>query len=352
MRIIIVGCGKVGTTIARHLSQEGNDITIIDRNPEVFDKVLETLDVMVVKGNGLSARTLSEAEVSGVDLVISVTSSDETNILCCLTAKKLGAEHTIARVRDPEYAVDLYRFRQDLGLDLIINPEQQSALEISRLLRFPNADNIETFVNGRVELISFIVRDTSPLKDHSVMQVFPRDKVHVIAALVERDNQVFIPHGNFVFAEGDRVRLIGSPNYVSGFFSYFGRRRSRVEEVTIIGGGIIAQYLIRELIKDKIQIKVVEIDYNRCTELSEAFPTCTIIHGDGADEDLLDAENIAETGAVVCLTSRDEENAVIALYAMSVGVPKSIVKITHINSNLVHKLGLTSVITPQTITAY
>ena len=352
MRIIIVGCGQVGVTIARYLSQEGNDIVIIDKHSDAFDKVVETLDVMVIKGNGLSARTLREASVHEADLIISVTGSDETNILCCLTARKLGVKYAIGRVRDPEYASDLNRFRHDLGLDLIINPEHQAALEISRLLRFPNADNIETFVRGSVEMVSFRLEDSSLLVGKSLIRAFPHDQVHVVVAVVERANEVIIPRGSFVLQAGDIIRIMGSPRDISGFFSYLGQERGKVASVMVVGGSLIARYLVEELQHEHIKFKIIDSDLDRCEELSEALPNCTIIHGDGTDEDLLDAEDIAAMGAVVCLTPSDEENVIIGLYAQSAGEAKAIIKVTHINSSLIRRLGFSSVVAPQTITAY
>jgi len=339
-------------TIAQHLSQENNDIVIIDKNDSAFERVTETLDVMVQRGNGLSSRVLSLAGVSETDLVIAVTHSDESNILCALTAKKLGAKHTIARVRDPDYASDLNSFRTDLGLDLIINPEYQAALEIARLLHFTSADNIDTFVSGRVELVSFHLSEGSSLIGKNLQQAFPRDMVDVLVATVERGNEAIIPHGTFTLQLNDVVRVMGSIASINRFFSYIGSPRSKVKQVMVVGGGIISQYLVRELLREKIAVKLIEIDRKRCEELNETLPGCTIIHGDGTDEDLLEDEDVAQTDAVISLTSRDEENVFIGLYALNLGAGKAIVRINNARSSLVRQLGLSSTVAPQSITAY
>ncbi len=351
MNIIIVGCGKVGFTIAQHLSNEKHDLVIIDKKADSFEKIIESIDVMTLKGNALNSKILTEANVKEADLIISVTNSDETNILCCITAKKLGAKHTIARVRDPEYAFDLYRFKNTLEIDMIINPEQQAALEISRLIRFPHAQEIETFAGGRVEMVSFVVGDGDFFDGKEVKKIFSKAKPSILLTTLKHDSKTSIPHGDTVLQSGDILRVIGKLSDLSEFLKKTGVYQEKVKDVMLIGGGKISYYLVSHLAKQHIKIKILEIDKNKCEFLNENLPDTMVIHGDGTDEEVLTSENISESGAVITLTDRDEENVVIALYAKACGVPKTIAKINHINLSLVKNINMGSVVCPKNITA-
>ncbi|GHU50183.1 potassium transporter peripheral membrane protein [Clostridia bacterium] len=352
MKIIVVGCGKGGYTIAKSLSEEGHDVVIIDKKNDVFDKVTESLDVMSLRGNALSANILLEAGAKQADLIVCVASNDETNILCAITAKRLGVKKSVARVRDPEYAVELMQFRKDFGLDMIINPEQQAAFEISRLLRFPTAQDIITFVSGRVEIIAFPLGADNLLANKVVSQIFAKIKMPVLLVSVEREDGVFIPHGDMTLLEGDLLRVAGRPDDIMDFFRYIGIFSERIRDVMIIGGGKITRYLCDYMHKYNAKIKIIEIDEEQCNELSENLPNALIIQGDGTDEAVLESENLEEMGAVVCLTDRDEENVVTALYAQQCGVGKLIIKVNHINIEIIKKLNLGSVICPKNLTCY
>jgi len=352
MNIIIVGCGKVGYTIAKYLSEEDNDIVMIDTKLDTFNKILESLDVMVLKGNGLSAKVLTEANVAEADMAVCVTSSDETNILCCMTAKRLGAKYVIARVRDPEYAVELDLLKEDLGLDMIINPEQQAALEIARLVRFPTASGIETFVGGRIESVAFRMTEENPLAHQTVLQSFAKRRPDVLLISVERKAEALVPHGDLTLLPDDMVRVMGRPAAVSEFFKEMGIVSGKVKDAMIIGGGKVTFYLGNILMDYNVRLKILEIDEGTCAHLSEEMPDAIVIQGDGTDEDVLKSENIGSAGVVICLTDRDEENLVVALYARQCGVTKTILKVNHISLDLVRGLGFDSVICPKNITAY
>lgn len=355
MRIIIVGCGKVGYTIAKNLSDEKNvDVTIIDNDPDAFDKAAERIDAILVKGNALSARTLNDANINGADLLVCVTDADEVNLLCCITAKHLGAKHTIARVRDPEVTLNINKLWRELGLDMIINPEMETALEISRLLRFPMADDIDVFVNNKVELVSFKVADAAKFfVGKSVAEVFSKRKLGVLCAIVERDDTAIIPHGELVFEDKDTIRILGRIDDVTSFFSMIGKNTQRIKDTVIMGGGRITYYLVNLLQRHggAPNIKIIEINKDKCEELSEAFPRCMVIHGDGTDEDILQSEALNTDGAILCLSSRDEDNTVVALYSLKHGMRKVVVKINHINPNMIKHLGLGSIVSPKVITS-
>ena len=328
LKIIIVGDGKVGFALAEHLSQEEHDVTVIDTNDDALRRASEALDVLCVKGNGASLSALREAEAGSADVVIAATSMDEINMVCSLAAKRLGAKYTIARVRNVEYAKELSLLKDALGIDLVINPENAAAVEISRLLRFPPASNLETFCRGRVELISFRVREEDFLVGKPLSaQSSQIQELPMLFCAVEREGEdVVIPDGSFVPRVGDRLYLIGQPTGLTAFFRLLGRHTPRSRNVFLVGGGRIAYYLAAILDRLGMRVKIVERSEERCRVLSEALPHATILCGDGTDQQLLEEENVAAADAFVALTDRDEDNLIISLYAMQQGIAKVVAK--------------------------
>ena len=331
MRIIIIGDGKVGYSLAETLSKEDNDVTIIDKNSDALKKASENLDVMCIRGNGVSTNILMQAGVKDVDLLIAATSSDEMNMVCCLTAKKLGAEHTIARIRDPEYANELSILKHDLGLDLVINPEQAAAGEIARLLRFPSAVNIESFAKGRVDLIEIKATEGIPIIGMKLKNISQKIASDILIGAVLRDGEVIIPNGDFEIEENDTLYIIGRPSSVFNFCKQIGKISQKIKNVMVVGGGRIAYYLVQYLKNTDMKVKMIEISKDRCVALSEMLPNTLIINGDGTDEDVLNSENLSDMNAFVSLTGRDEENLMAALLAKQSGVIKVIAKITRVN---------------------
>ncbi|MCL2134430.1 MAG: Trk system potassium transporter TrkA [Candidatus Bathyarchaeota archaeon] len=354
MRIIIVGCGKVGYTIAKILSsEEGIDVTVVDNKSDFFDNALESIDVKFLMGNGLNEKTLIEAGAKEADLIINVTDADEVNILCGIMAKHLGTKHTIARVRNPDCALEFNHLWRDLGIDMTINPEQQTAREISRLLRYQTVEGIDTFISGRIELISVKVSETSDFfVGKSVSQVFNK-KWEVFLAVVERENNMLIPKEDLVFEESDVLKILGRPSHIMNFLMHIGKRPKKSQEAIIIGGSVITHYLVELLNRHtvKTSIKIIEKDLEKCEVLSMTDHRCLVIHGDGTNEEVLVTENIDKADAVICLTDRDEENTVISLYALQMGVKKVVTKVNHINQIMIQNLGLSDIITPQNITS-
>ena len=353
LRIIIVGDGKTGFTLAEHLSKEEHDVTVIDTRDAALQKASDNLDVMTVKGSGTSISALEESDVSSADMLIAVTNSDEVNMICCLTGKRLGAKYTIARVRNFEYMAAQPLLRAGMGIDLLINPENNTAVEIARILRFPSAANIETFYRGRVELMSFRARE----EDFFVGQplsALPKKvrELPVLVCAVEREGEVIIPDGSFVPQVGDRLFLIGAPLGLHGFFKFMGRYAPSIKSVFIVGGGRISFYLATLLEKMNVKVTIIERSEERCLFLSEHLPHCLIIHGDGTDQELLESERMADYDAFVALTDRDEDNLIVSLYAMQKGLKKVVAKSNRQNyASIVHELGLESVLSPKLITA-
>lgn len=352
MKIIIVGCGKVGVTLAEQLNRENHDITLIDRNEETLRSIADSIDVMSVVGNGAIYQVQMEAGIADADLLIATTSSDELNMLCCLIAKKAGNCHTIARIRNPEYASEINYIREEMNLSMAINPELAAAREISRLLRFPSAIKIEPFARGRIELLKHKIEHNSVLHGMKVMEVAEKLKSNVLICAIERGEDVMIPDGNAVMQEGDKISFILPRTESSSFFRKAGIVNNAVKTAMFVGGGKLTYYLAKSLEDTKIKIKIIEQDEKRCRELSELLPSAMIIHGDGCDKQLLLEEGIRQTEAFASLTGFDEENILLSLYAASQSNAKLITKVNKIAfENVIDSLNVGSVISPKLVTA-
>ena len=353
MNIIVVGLGKVGLALAAQLAQEDHNITVVDQNLAVVKTTIENLDVIGVSGNCTTVRILSEAGAASAELVIAVTNNDEINLLCCLLAKKLGAQHTIARVRNPEYVDELKLIKDDLGLSMAVNPEREAANEAARLLRLPSAISADTFAKGRVELLTLTVRDESPIRDMAIRDIFQKLKNKVLICSVERDGDVTIPTGNFVLRAGDTVGVLASSAQAAAFFREVGLLSNAARRVMIVGGGLISYYLAAELLALKMRVTIVEQNEDTALHLAETLPGAVIIHGDGTDRDLLFSEGLSDMDALCCFTGIDEENVLLALYARrAVDGLKTITKVTRVTSEeLLKQLDVGSVIYPRYISA-
>ena len=349
MNIIIAGDGKVGSMLTQQLSTEGHDITVIDTNARVLEATVERYDVIGIHGNCASMDILSEAGVLDADLLIAATSEDEVNLLCCTTAHALNPKlHTIGRIRNPEYTEQIYRMRNVFGLSMVINPENQTASEIDRLLKFPGFLRRDTFAKGRTEIVELRVKAGSKLCNVRLMDLRTIVKCQVLVCAVLRDGTAIAPKGDFVLREGDRVFFTALSQNLSTLLKNLDIISRRVRNVTICGGGRISYYLASRLQKAGIHTRIFEKDYDRCQELCELLPNCDIIHGDISDQELLDSENLPATDALVTLTGMDEMNILVSLYAASQGVPQIITKVSHTaNRNIIDSLSLGSIVCPR-----
>ncbi|MGN0162723.1 MAG: Trk system potassium transporter TrkA [Candidatus Ornithomonoglobus sp.] len=354
LRIIIVGAGKVGATLADKLTAEGNDITIVDKNAERVNRLSTMYDIMGITGNGSSYGTLIEAGIENADLIIAVTDSDELNLLCCTLAKKVGNCASIARVRNPDYTDELSYLRDKLGITMILNPELEAAKEINRILHFPYALSVNAFARGSVDMIRFKIPVGSCLNGMQLLDFQGRDGFDVLVCVVERGNEVMIPNGQFRLVSGDIVSIIAPPRNAYRFFRKIKMSSRRVSSTIIIGGGKTSYYLAKYLCSSGISVKIIELSLSRCQELSELLPpNVVIVNGDGTDETLLLQEDIEQIGAVIPLTGIDEENILLSLYALRANPDvKVITKVNHINfSGVINALELGSIVYPRYMTA-
>ncbi len=352
MEIIIIGCGKVGLTLADQLVKENHNVVMVDTSSERLQSLSEEIDAIKLLGNGASISTQMEAGIETADILIAVTGSDEMNLLCCLIARKAGRCHTIARVRNPVYNNEINFIKEQLGISMIINPEMAAAGEISRILRFPSAIKIDRFAKGRVELLKFKIRPEFRLDGLSVMDVDSQLRCDVLISGVERGDEVAIPDGKFVLKDGDVVSIIASPRNSAEFFRKIGIQTNQVKNTLIVGGGTIAYYLAKQLSSMHIRVKIVEKDKKRCEALSELLEDTLIINGDGTDRRLLVEEGLQSAESFVTLTSLDEENLFLAMFAKEVSGAKLVTKVNRIAfDELIGKLDLGSVVYPKFITA-
>lgn len=352
MNIIIVGCGKVGQTLARQLNEEENNITVLDMDAAKVNDVVSRYDVNGVVGNGATHLKQLEAGIKNADLLIAVTGSDELNLLCCLIAKKTGNCQTIARVRNPEYSSEAPYLKEELGLAMVINPEAAAAAEIDRVLRFPSAIKIDTFAKGRVEMLKFRLPEGSPLINCAVKEIVSRFRCDVLVCTVERGDKAYIADGDLVFAENDIISIIASPKNANDFFGKIKYRINSVKDAMIVGGGEITYYLCERLHRAGITAKIIEKDKKRCEELCTLWPEIMVINGDAADQEILIEEGIENAGAFVALTNMDEENILLSLFARTMSKGKLVTKINRIEfDDVIKRLDLDSTIYPKNITS-
>lgn len=352
MKIIIVGCGKVGYAIAEQLNEEGHDITVIDTNGEKVEQAISTLDVQGIEGNGTTFNTLQEAGIKISDLLIAVTGKDEVNLLCCLIAKKASNCSTIARVRNPEYVSEMNYLREELGLSMVINPELTCARGISHLIEIPSALDFTTFAKGRANMIKLSIPEGSVIHDMTVIDFSKKINSKTLICAIEREREVIIPDGNTILRKNDKMYVIIPPSELHSLLSKIGIKAKPIKNVLIAGGSKVAYYLTKCLEEARIQVKIIEKDFKSCERLSELLPHTLVIHGDATDRQLLLEEGIDNMDAFVSLTNMDEENMVLSLFANKVSNAKIITKIDKVSfEEVINELPIGTIACPKNITA-
>ncbi len=352
MRIVIVGCGKVGSTLAMRLQEEGHELTIIDRSERVIEQIGNVVDVIGYVGNGAVYSVLESADVRNADLLLAVTATDEINLLTCLVANKLGVKHTIARVRNPEYAENATLFHEEFGVSMTINPERQLANEIARILRFPSATRVEMFARGRAEMVSCTLPEGAAPAGLKLYELPQKLGLKVLVCAVRRNDEVLIPSGGFELCAGDELYMTGAPKEVEKAFRKMGMWSNPIKNVLIAGGGKVSYYLAQALADRNFRLKIIERDPERAAELAESLPNAVVLLGDSSDHELLTEEGLAAADAFVALTGLDEGNILSALYAKRIGVNKIICKVNndHLKS-LTENAGLESTVSSKNVTA-
>ncbi len=349
MKIIIVGGGKIGATLIESLESEGHDITVVDRDQKVIDEISNIYDVMCVCGNAVDNDTLNEAEVSKADLLISVTNSDEINMLICFIAKKMGASYTVARMRNPEFNDKrMSQIKQYLDISLTINPELLAAQEIFNILKLPAAINIESFSRRNFLMIELIIKEDSYLDNISLIELRKKYELNFLISVVNRGEEVYIPDGNFVLKKGDHICLTANFVEIQKLLKVLGLSKKHSKSVMIMGATTTSYYLAKMLLRAGSEVTIIDKDINRCNEFAQKLPGAVIINGDGAEQEVLMEEGITSTDAFVALTGMDEENILISIFAQSQNVPRVVAKVNRNElAAMAEKLGVDSIISPK-----
>ena len=350
MKILIVGVGKLGEHLAKNLIMEKNEVTLIDMDFATSQDTIHNEDLNYIYGNGLDSVVLTEAGIEDTDLLISVMDKDEQNVMCCLLGKKLGAKHTIARIRNPEYSNSISILKEELGLSMAINPEILTARHIARVLSIPSALDVTTFFKGKIEMISLKAKSDSKLIGYTISSLSKKLNGRVIVCAIERNNEIIIPHGNIKIQENDKLHITGTHKDINEFLKFADLISEKTEKVIISGGSDTAIYLAKLLIERDMSVKIIEMNEERCEKLSEILPEALIINGDVSDQNLLYEEGIEDTDAFVSLNSIEEENIIYSMFASSLKVPKIITKVNHINlEGIIEKADIDTIITPHKI---
>lgn len=352
MRIIIMGCGNVGATLTEQLVLEGHDISVIDMDGKKVETVVNHCDVLGIVGNGASYGVLMEAGIEDADLMIAVTQSDEVNLLSCLIAKKAGDCQTIARVRNPIYGKEIGFIKEELGLSMIINPEQTTARDVAQVLKYPSALQVDTFAKGKVELLQYRLPEDSLLVGKSLRDVSGIFKGQVLVCMVERGDDVVVPGGDFVLEKKDIISIVVRKQNVYEFFKTLKLSTHRIHNALIVGGGRTSYYIAKQLLPMGIQIKIIESNKKRCDELSELLPEALIICADGTEQGILEEEGLPMAEAFVAWTDIDEENIMLSLFAKKLSRAKTVTKIEKFSqTGIINALDLDTVVYPKYNTA-
>lgn len=352
LRIVIVGCGKVGATLVEQLSKEGHDVTIIDKDASKIQMITNMFDAMGVIGNGATYSSQIEAGIDKADLFIAVTDSDELNLLCCTVAKRVGHCVTIARVHTPEYSKEAKYLKDKLGLEMIINPEFEAAKVISRILYLPTAEEVSSFAHGQVEMVRIRIPEGNRLEDIKIKDLGRNIMGQVVICAVDREGEVFIPSGEFILRKGDLISFVASRKETLAFLKNIGFKTGKVKDALIVGGGKSTYYLADQLIRAGIEVRIIEQNHAKCESLSVLLPKATIINEDGTNEDALKEAGIESVQSFIPLTGMDEENVLLSLHAKQVSDAKVVTRISRNNfKGIVENMDLGSVIYPKYITS-
>lgn len=350
MKIVIVGAGAVGYHLAERLSQENQDVVVIEHDSRKAEQIGDQLDVLAIAGNGASGPVLEQAGTSGADLFLAVTNRDEVNLIACLAADMMGAQNTVARLSDPEfYEEGNVLSRERLGLDLMINPEREAAWETFQLLGSEAATELVRFADGRIQLIGLRVLPGARVAGKSLAELDRElQDHHFMTVAIARDGTTEIPTGNSRIETGDQVFLLSPSQELHTIPPLAGYDPYRLRRVMIAGGTQEAVYLADFLAQHDVSCTLIDIDRSRCRELSERLPRALVLHGDATDLELLEMEGISDIDGFVAYTDRDSTNMLSSLLAKANGARK-VVSLLHNFQYipLVTRVGIDAAVSPR-----
>ncbi len=353
MKIVVVGGGRVGDALVKYLSQEGHDIVVVDSNQAIIENIGVKYDVNCICGNGAIKEILLAAGANTADIIIAATRQDELNIMCCQIGRLLGAKHSIARVRDPDYVEQLDFMKKKLGISMIFNPEQETASAIAQMLKYPSANKVEHFAKGRIGIVEFDVDENNMLCNRPIREVAGFFKKPVVICAILRNDELIIPTGNTIIEARDRLSVASTSVNLAAFFKDLKMFNQRAKSVMIIGGGNTAYYLARQLDEVGVSVKIIEKNMNRCLELSNLLGTSVnVICGDGSDKQVLDEEGLKSSDAVTVMTDSDEQNIIISMFCNQARIRQVICRMTNYSySSILEEIDMDSVISPHLVVA-
>lgn len=352
MKIVVVGCGKIGKAVIANLVSEGHDMAVIDNNSAVLNEITEVYDVIGLCGNGADSDILLDADIENVDLFAAFTGSDELNMLSCFIARRMGAKHTISRIRNLEFNDrSLGLLRQHLNLSMAVNPEKLAAREIFNILKFPSALKIENFSARNFEMVEIRVKPDSPLDGMTLGNMRKKYSHKFLVCVIQRGDSVYIPDGNFMLREGDKVAITADPIEIQKLLKSMGILQKQSKSVMIVGASRTAYYLSKMLLGIGCSVKVIDSNLQKCEEFSMLLPKVDVIYGDAAKEELLEEEGLNSMDAFVSLTGMDEENILLSYFASTKNVSKVIAKVNRADFvAMAEKLGIETIISPKNAT--
>ena len=351
MNIIILGAGKVGEAIAKDLADEQHDITLIEKDEKRFESMMNQYDIKGIAGNGASYEILEEASVEEADVFLAVTENDELNMIACVLANNMGAKETVARVRNPEYANLSNLMSRSLGITNIINPELQAAQSCLKLIEFPMADSFESFSNDKAAIVEMDVSSAFPLVNRNLVE-FRQKYSNIIVCFTQQQGDYFIPKGDHVIRKNDELFVTGPFHELIQLYKDNGQTNEKIRSILIIGGGLVAEYVIKLFKNSHVKIKLIESDEKRAHQLSMDYPHVEVINEDGTSITVLEEQGAMHYDALLALTGIDEENIIVSMVAEKLGIKKRLTKINRTELlSIVGTVGLQSIITPKRITA-
>lgn len=351
MKIIVGGCGNIGENLLQSLVGEGHDVVVLDSSAEVITEITNIYDVMGVCGNAADYETLESAGIKQAELFIAATGSDELNMLSCFLAKRMGAGHTIARIRNPEYNdASLGFMKHELGLAMSINPEALAARELFDILKLPSAAKVDTFSGRSLEIIELKIKEGSPLDGITLKELRATYKAKVLVCTVQRGEEAYIPGGDFLLKAGDKIGITASHTEIGNFLRRVGLMQKQAKKVMLLGGGRTSYYLAKMLTAGGSSVKIIEPDHALASELSQTLDGVVIINGECTNQELLLEEGLESADAFVALTENDEANILISIFAESQNVPKIITQVSrHGMGKMATRLGIDTTISPKKI---
>ena len=356
MKIIIAGAGEVGFHLAKLLSYESQDITLIDSDKESLSYADNHLDIRVLKGDATSIGILEEARVAQSDLVIGVTSSETTNLTLCILAKQLGCKRTIARISNTEFIENKERLRfSDLGIDELISPERLAATEIQLLINQSAFNDTYEFEEGKLIMVGICLPSGAPFVGKTVKDAAETfSEVHFMPIAIKRSGTQFtiIPRGDSVFQAEDQVYFITSKEGVEELYKMTGTVKKDIKNVMILGGSKVGQKTARDLCSRKFNVKLIEKDKQKATELAEQLPNALVINGDGRNVELLEEESLSAMDAFIAVTGNSETNIMSCLVAKSKDIKKTIALVENMDYfQLSHSIGIDTLINKKLLAA-